>query len=42
MAESLASELLAEPHGRVAMKAVHRLIIIIIVSIIIIIIMFNF
>ena len=26
VAESLAAEMLAEPHGRVAMKAVHRLV----------------
>ena len=33
----MAAELLAEPHGRVAMKAVHRFIIIISIIIIIII-----
>ena len=39
VAESLAAELLAEPHGRVAMKAVHRLLIIIVIIIIMIFIM---
>ena len=35
VAESLAAELLAEPHGRVAMKAVHRLLIIIVITILV-------
>ena len=37
VAESLAAEMLAEPHGRVAMKAVHRLVMMMMMMVIIII-----